>query len=423
MLVDGLERQTVGGRVRLSARVTWEDCDRAPQELWFETLPAFADALADDVQPFLIACSVPAYTFGERRLASPDPVCPDLKVGINRSLRLLAHWDGVGAHRLPRLEVSGTLAGGVPRGRAGVFYSGGIDSFAALLANRQAFSPDHPSAYRDGILVHGLEMDDEGLFEHVRESLDAAADEIGLTLLPVYTNIYLHYRDEDARQRFRFWRDKYEGAAFAAVAHALSGRLDRIGLASSDDYAHLAPAGSHVLLDPSFSSRRMTVTHENPEMSRLEKTRLVTGWAPALKHLRVCNDFRRYDAGRLNCGRCEKCTRTMLALLALGALGRTPAFVANDVEPERVRVGEVDDMVVSSYSELVPLLEQRGRQDLVRAIRRLEACHRSPWRRGMRSLRRRVRGALRPRPEMAVAAEPVAAAVGPAELDDRTTVG
>ena len=69
MKIEGIERGDMGERSRTVARVTWEDCDRPAEEIYFETEQEFADGLAPGAEPFLVAGLVPAFRHGERRIA------------------------------------------------------------------------------------------------------------------------------------------------------------------------------------------------------------------------------------------------------------------------------------------------------------------------------------------------------------------
>jgi hypothetical protein len=147
---------------------------------------------------------------------------------------------------------------------------------------------------------------------------------------------------------------------------------------------NLGPYGTHPLLDPLYSSSDLRIRHDGIELSRLEKTRLIAGWDVALQNLRVCNQYRQYRSGRLNCGRCEKCVRTMLGLLAVGALDKTNVFPSQNVSVELVRGPMKSDPPVwrgyderASYIELFGPLTKLKRNDLVIAIKKLIAMAQS----------------------------------------------
>ncbi|MCG6907937.1 MAG: hypothetical protein LJE63_15130, partial [Desulfobacteraceae bacterium] len=270
------------------------------------------------------------------------------------------------------------------RNRNGFFFSGGVDSFATLRTNHLKNKPDDALYITDGILVFGLEQDNPALFQHVVSSLVGVAEDTGIRFIPVYTNVYLVYRREDAGMDFQFWGFEFGGCALAAVAHAFSGYLARISIASTCGLTNLSPWGSHPILDPLYSSCDMRIRHDGITLTRLGKTRLVAEWDTALRHLRVCNCFKKYTQHQLNCCCCEKCVRTMLALAALGKLGSAPSFPAQ-LTPELVRKAAIirNDYACFCYEEAIPGLKALGQNELVKAIYcNLDRYHRNcrkPW--------------------------------------------
>ena len=184
--------------------------------------------------------------------------------------------------------------------------------------------------------------------------------------------------DEDAKNHWSFFYYKFMGAALAAVAHAFARRLTVVSIAADYDIPNQKPHGSHPILDPNYSSSDLRIRHDGIALSRLAKTKLVADWDLALQHLRVCNMYKRYQPGRLNCGECRKCVQTMLTLLVLGVLDQTRAFPGDDVSEELVltRARPKTPYQASSYQELIAPLSEKGRHDLVRAIeRRLAKYH------------------------------------------------
>ena len=253
--------------------------------------------------------------------------------------------------------------------RAGAFLSGGLDSLATLRANRLDFPRDHPRSLKDCLVVYGfdyggLEADDQQAepFERALTSLSNIARDAEVNLIRVGTNI--RHLDDNVD----FWMQEFHGAALAAVAHAVSNRLTRVSIASSDRVPRIPPWGSHPLLDSNYGSTDLQIWHDGLRYSRLEKAELVAGWDVALKNIRVCNE---HPPGALNCGRCEKCVRTMLEFLVVGGLSRASAFPVNEVSRElleEVLTVETLRYCVNEYSELIEPLAERGRPDLSRVI-------------------------------------------------------
>jgi hypothetical protein len=283
--IENLRSEKRGNRARVAARVTWEDCDRPTHEVYFETDEAFAEALSCNPHAFLVGCVIPAMHYGEERVFIDAEICPELRQGLITAMGLLRHWYYDPGRALVRIEAGTRSDLPTPRTpeRAGFFFSGGIDSSATLRANRLGFPLEHPWSIKDGLVVYGLELDDPEAFEYVLNLLSSVAQDVGIELIPVYTNVYLQYRDEDARNHFSFWYYKFMGAALAAVAHAFARRLTVVSIAADYDIPNQRPHGSHPLLDPYYSSSDLRIRHDGIALSRFAKTKLVAEWDVALQ--------------------------------------------------------------------------------------------------------------------------------------------
>jgi len=250
------------------------------------------------------------------------------------------------------------------RERTGFFFSGGVDSLATLRANRLNFPLEHPGSIKDGILAYGFDVRSEKSFEELVDSMSDLISETGVTLIPVFSNLYTHYLHLD--DNWRLWSFQYQGAAISTAAHLFTKRLNLVHINSSFDIPYcLLPCGSHPLLDPNFSSYDMRIHHDGITLSRLAKTRLIAGWDLGLQCIRVCNHP---EPGMLNCGKCSKCVPTMLALLALGMLDQCQAFPNNDVSEELVMKMGLTDATFPFIPELIAPLVEKGYHDLARAV-------------------------------------------------------
>jgi len=370
MIIDELKKEKKNGRARISAMIKWEDCGRPDHYIYFETGEEFEKDLTLSAHPFLVGSLMPAIHFGERRIYTGAKLCPELRHGLNIAMSWMRHWFG---HEVIALETKIKKSMDVRPPRAATFFSGGVDSYAVLRLNHLGFPGEHPWRIRDGIVIFGLEQDDPVVFERVRNSLKRAADEIGIALIPVYTNVYLNYRNED--KGFAFWFYKFQSSALSSVAHALSNRITVASIASDYGVADQWPHGSDPRLDPNFSSAELRIRHDGVSLTRYERIKLISEWDTAIRHLRVCNQFKKYGREVFNCGRCEKCVRTMLALVSLGVLDRTDAFPMKDVSPDMLV--PINRRTYAHYVDLLAPLQKRGRDDLVNAINeRLAECDR-----------------------------------------------
>jgi hypothetical protein len=378
MRIENLKLEKNGINTRSGATVIWEDCDRPKQEVYFETVDEFADCLSCNPHAFLVACIMPALHFGEERITIGGNVCPELKDGLITAMNWIRLWWYKPAKKLVKIEAKTTNGLSLPRTphRAGFLFSGGIDSLSTLRTNRLQYSVEHPRSIKDGLLVCGLEIREQRIFEYVLNSLTDLAKDADITLIPLHTNIRSLGPENNNDFWGDFWLNKSMGATFSAISHALAKRLTEVSINSCHDIPNLIPYSSHPLVNPNYSSSNLRIRHEGIILSRFEKTKLVSGWDLALQHLRVCNKTEDYQIGRLNCGKCEKCVRTMLALLALGLLDKSQAFPIHDVSEELVmNVVQLAPNTFPLYKELLIPLTEAGRDDLVRAIERRIAIY------------------------------------------------
>ncbi|TYO95850.1 hypothetical protein EDC39_11657 [Geothermobacter ehrlichii] len=367
MRIDNLRKETADGLVRIAATVQWEDCDAPDREVWFATEPEYADALWLTADPFLLGTLLPALEKGERRLSIAADLCPRLLEGLQTALGILVSWYGDRYRAIP-IEGTGLR---LPRpdrlDHTAVFMSGGIDALAALRINHLHYPPGHRNRIRSGILMHGFDIGGvirHGSKQHVhdraRRFLQPVVEETGIELIPAWTNVR-HLHDDSA-----FFLGKYFGALLCSMAQALTGRIDRVVLASSYDLENLGPCGSHPMLDHLYGSADLEVFHAQPEMRRIDKLRLIADWETGLHNMRVCLQN---VPDRLNCGWCEKCLRTMAGLVALGKLEQSRAFEESDLDAElfsraRMTINHREPF----YIEMIEPLRAAGRNDLADVI-------------------------------------------------------
>jgi hypothetical protein len=187
---------------------------------------------------------------------------------------------------------------------------------------------DHPGDEKtidDLLFVRGLDIaiDDpkvDDLFAMSVLNAKRVADQFRKTLLVASTNLR-HFTN-----RFVTWGKTCHGAALASIALALGERFTEANIASTYDWEHLMPWGSHPKLDPLWSNGKVLLSHDGCEATRLDKTRLVSEHLIALETLRVC--YENPDS-LYNCGKCRKCLRTMVELQRCGALERCQTFPQN----------------------------------------------------------------------------------------------
>ncbi|HEY5138259.1 MAG TPA: hypothetical protein VIJ25_02935, partial [Methylococcales bacterium] len=341
MKIQNFKSEKHADRARVSATVIWEDRNRPAHDLYFETTADFAEDLDCNPHAFLVGSLMTALRFGEKRIAIDAEVCPQLLEGLFTAMSWIRHWEG---QNLPVVTIEAKPQRGTPvkrsPERAGVCYSGGIDSLGTLRNNRLKYPSSHPLSFKDGLLIHGLADTTLDSYERAVSKLSPVADDAQITLIPVYTNLY-HYVKDLQDSEYTFLRFYLTSSALSAVGHAFHKRLTSLSMSASDEICNITDMslwGTHPVLDYNYSSYDLQIHHADVALSRLEKTRLVAGWDVALQNLRVCNDLH-LPAGYLNCGKCRKCTITMTTLLALGVLHKTNVFPVQNLSGPMVLEG------------------------------------------------------------------------------------
>ncbi len=352
---------TAPGR-RASAVVVWEDNERPSQEIFFAVEEPFVDRLTINPHAFLVAAIIPAFHHREKRVAIDADVCPRLTAGLNTVMAWLRQWFYEPDKALVQIETRGEPAAPPKPARAGLFFSGGVDSLAALQINRLHYSRSHPDSFRDALMIYGQNIESDTRMKTFRQAVRALAEVVGekdITLIPVHTNV----RELETNSGFFLY--KFQGAVLASVAHAMAGRLSSAAIASSDNMAGLRPYGSHPLLDPHYGSADLWLDHTDIALTRLDKVKYLADWPSGVQSIKVCGANWPGD----NCGHCEKCVRTMLELLVAGALDKSDAFPDDDVSAELVSSAvQIDSTVDAYYQELLAPLQAMGRSDLAQAI-------------------------------------------------------
>jgi hypothetical protein len=356
--------------VRAAATVVWEERDREPLEIYFETDRAFSGDMGAGAEAFLCALALPALHQGERRIHFDEPLCPRLAEGMAESMALIRAWYGPPLEPIP-IETSRPFAPRRPREprRAAAFCTGGVDGTHMLLANRRDFPREHPDSFADLVAIIGLFDPDHArsrgpgsYFTRTRSRLQALASACDATLVPLTTNLLEIDRD------LEFLKKTWSGAAITAAAHLFPPRWSSVSIASSRQTTQSVREGTHFLLDSRYSSSAVTIRHEGIRYTRLERIEEISARDPELATLIVCPNLPPppFD----NCGVCEKCVRTMTALEAMGRLESTRTFPLRVVTPALIHGAIVSASEEGFWNELVNPLRSRGRDDLAAAVER-----------------------------------------------------
>ncbi|MEO5618609.1 MAG: hypothetical protein ABIS67_12645 [Candidatus Eisenbacteria bacterium] len=325
--------------------------------IWFESpdLP-----LTPSAEAFASAFLVPSLA-QRRRLVSEGPLDSVWLANMPRLIEIFSGW-----WRYSRL-LPEAAAGAAPasppdpsraRGRA-LFFSGGVDSFHALL--------HAPEPIDRLIFVEGLDMplDDTARVAATLAGIREVAAERGIGVVRVRTNL----RDHPLVGKTPW--ERANGGALAAIGHLLADSVREVVIASSVAVAWNLTWGSHWETDPLFSSSRLALREAGHELRRLEKVRQIAGDALVQKHLRVCW-VNLAPTG--NCSKCGKCVLTRLMLADSGMLDRFSGLAGSatlvrdlDALPHDSHRASLNDLV--TLGKFAPELREAARALLARSNR------------------------------------------------------
>jgi hypothetical protein len=294
-----LERGREGAR--LSATIQFDD---ASWDVYFETPDV---ELLPSPDPFL-ALALPAAMRHQRELIMESPVSRRLLASLPQLQTVF-----VRERSLTPVKVHAAADTTLPRAKAagtGLFFSGGVDSYHALV--------DRETEISHLVFVHGFDIhvEKEELHQVVLPVMQRAAMAFGKPLLRLRTNLR-GFTDAVGDWGFHFF-----GPAQAAVALALAPAASRFYIAGEKIRSDFYPA-SRLELDPLWSTEVSEIIHTGHEVSRFEKLRRIGGDPRIQCGLRVCWEN---PGGRFNCCECVKCQRNMCALRALGLLEEVTSF-------------------------------------------------------------------------------------------------
>lgn len=86
MKLGNLRSEAKQDRTRVAATVLWEDSDRPTEEIYFETIPPFLEALSCNPHAFVVACVMPAMRHREQRIFVDAEICPDFRNGLRTAM-------------------------------------------------------------------------------------------------------------------------------------------------------------------------------------------------------------------------------------------------------------------------------------------------------------------------------------------------
>lgn len=366
---------TRGDETYLSSNIIFEDAKRPTQEVYYAVPNEFKAFLSEDCHSFLIPAAIMAMKFGEKRIKTDVPVCSRLIPGIKETFRILSFWHYNNEGSFPTIEAPIATHDDAPKGlekkyTAG-FFSGGVDAFSMFRENQRDYpDPNDEQRINLAIFVSGFEIGDLEVAKIAEEKMRENVHAMGMKMLPVKTNMYLHLRDWDSQDDFHFWHDHLQGAAFSGVAHALANGISHCSIAASVYFSTIDfHSGTHPMIDTRLRTKGLEIHHEGVMLTRMEKVQGIADWDVVLKGLRVCNRYQTYTKDSVNCGQCEKCVRSMLEFVACDAqvpdalFNRKPTFTENELRKHYPKISS-KSIYQTSWDEIYEKLDAQKHPEL-----------------------------------------------------------
>lgn len=289
--------------------------DGHSEVIWTEIAGPHAAAVTDDVDPWIVMLLPLAVTLGEP-IETSYAIDSTLLSNLNSLQRVWCSWYPT----LSPIEINANITNRfaypekINRSSAS-FFSGGVDSFHILA---RCTGPNRVSEVNGIITVWGFDIPlskpDE--FDQVKKSCDDVAESLNIEPNVVATNM------RTSRFAKADWGGLSHGCALSSIALLFRRIYSNVLIGSTHQIPDFQPWGSTVITDPLCSSSVCQIIHFGATETRVQKTKALIDFAPAMQHLRVC--WQEQAAG--NCGKCSKCIRTMSTLNLFGPLDRFKTF-------------------------------------------------------------------------------------------------
>jgi hypothetical protein len=303
-------------------KVGWDD-------IYFSVDGKQGDYIFEDASPFAAALLIPSMKLGQD-LIIHGTISKKLHDGLQKVMDEVLTWN-IGLKRI-KVRADNMVADTHKPTRTASFFSGGVDSFYTFLKHQK--DEDKSRRVDSFFIFKGWDVDprNEKLWQEAYGNVKEVADAEGIEVVVIRSNIH-------ALLNPIIIEDWTHGGYLGAIALALRGAYGTAYVPSSFSMEEMVPWGSHINVDPNFSTEKLRVEHDGVEATRLEKVLWEVAKSPlALAHLRVCYMNKK---GVFNCGRCDKCLRTMTSLYIAGVLENASTF-PHDIDLAAIAAAPVD---------------------------------------------------------------------------------
>jgi len=279
--------------------------NRKVTPIWYRVEKKYQSMLANSANTFLLSAlqiamwtSVPLWVRG-------GSVDLELMRNLQQFQQIWSTWHQTFQRVSIHANVTKTTQSRVNnQTRAISCFSGGVDSTFSLFNHSMNPANAHKLPLSHALLVHGFDIPvgDQASFDGAKEKCQRTADDLGIKLISMATNI---------REMKMDWR-KTHGAVIAGALHLISRPFSHGLIPATLNYGILYPWGSTPLTDHLLGTSSMLIQDDGSGHTRTDKIRAMKGWLIGIENLRFCPSA--YPADH-NCGKCGKCTISAIMLL------------------------------------------------------------------------------------------------------------
>ncbi|WP_299832299.1 hypothetical protein [uncultured Roseobacter sp.] len=346
----------------------------------------------------VLSLLIPAMAVGED-LHIDAPVSPLLLYNLNNDIQ---HLLTIYNTNLSRIRITAAPQDTpTPGTRVATGFSAGVDSFTTLAMFEGADMP--PALRLDSLTTFdvgamGDTSESEPLYRDYCARVRTYAIENGLEWFTLATNIADFYSGPDCSfQKTHILRNtaaaSFFGDVFQTYLYSSTFPYPQV------NKGHYDIADIEPILLPLLASENMRVLSAGAGLTRMDKTRIVAGYGPAISHLDVCATGARVrmTLPYKNCSKCWKCSRTMVSLDLCDALDAFSAvFDVDRYHRDRATYfNTVRDSAMNNKPADLDVYNQMLEKGLVAPETWLKQRLRRVWRNGLSPTTRQKLGALR----------------------------
>jgi hypothetical protein len=286
------------------------------------------DYIFEDASPFAAALLLPSMKQGED-LIIKGSISEELYNGMQEIMKVVLAWN-VGLKPIKIKADKLVKDKQTKNTHVASTFSGGVDSFYTYLKHKK----DRKKSDRidSFVLVKGFDVDlrNDDLWKTTLKNVRAIAKKESIELLTVETNARVIMEPIMPRGELS------HGGCLAGIGLALRNGINKLYIPATFSAEQQLPWGSHMDVDPHWSTEKLQFIHDGTEATRLDKIVWEVSKSPvAYEHLRVCY---MNEKGQYNCGVCDKCVRTMIHFYVAGALDKVKTF-PHEIDLDRVAAG------------------------------------------------------------------------------------